>query len=149
MPFRVFRQAKVRCDPCRPKLRPFRSGPVPQTKRQIQSFEGLAGYYHRFVLCYSEISAPLPDLAKKHCPKKIKWTDEDQKAFEPLKATLVTRPILQAPDFENSFVLNTDASDTGIGSVLMQQGPDEQVHPVLYLSKELSQHEENWSTIEK
>ncbi|CAM5129732.1 unnamed protein product [Natator depressus] len=58
-------------------------------------------------------------------------------------------PVLRAPDFDKPFLLTTDASERGVGAVLMQEGPDQEFHPVVFLSKKLSERESNWSVSEK
>jgi hypothetical protein len=61
-----------------------------------------------------------------------------------LKDKLVQAPVLAVPDFEQSFVLETDTCDSGIGAVLMQQD-----HPVAYLSKHLCPRNQALSVYEK
>ncbi|CAM4680223.1 unnamed protein product [Lepidochelys kempii] len=58
-------------------------------------------------------------------------------------------PVLRAPDFDTPFLVTTDASEHGVGAVLMQEGPDQKFHPVVFLSKKLSERENNWSVTEK
>ncbi|CAM5100944.1 unnamed protein product [Eretmochelys imbricata] len=58
-------------------------------------------------------------------------------------------PVLRAPDFDKLFLVTTDASERGVGAVLMQKGPDQEFHPVVFLSKKLSERESNWSVGEK
>ncbi|CAM5169467.1 unnamed protein product, partial [Eretmochelys imbricata] len=118
-------------------------------QKQVQSFLGLAGYYRRFVPQCSQIAAPLTDLTKKKQPNAVQWTEECQKAFNQLKATLTSDPVLRAPDFDKPFLVTTDASKRGLGAVLMQEGPDQEFHPVVFLSKKLSERESNWSVSEK
>lgn len=65
-------------------------------------------------------------------------------AFEKLKTLLTTHPILKYPDFNKSFVLNTDASQFAIGAVLLQEN-----HPIAYASRTLNDHEIKYSTTEK
>ncbi|CAM5106314.1 unnamed protein product [Eretmochelys imbricata] len=72
-----------------------------------------------------------------------------QKVFNKLKVTLMSDPVLRAPDFDKPFLVTTDASERGVGAVLMQKGPDQEFHPVVFLSKKLSERESNWSVTEK
>ncbi|CAM4304551.1 unnamed protein product, partial [Lepidochelys olivacea] len=123
--------------------------PVPKSKKQVQSFLSLAVYYRRFVPQYSQIATPLTDLTKKKQPNAIQWTKECQKAFNQLKVTLMSDPVLRAPDFNKPFLVITDASERGVGAVLMQEGPDQEFHPEVFLSKKLSERESNWSVNEK
>uniref|UniRef100_K7EXE6 Gypsy retrotransposon integrase-like protein 1 n=1 Tax=Pelodiscus sinensis TaxID=13735 RepID=K7EXE6_PELSI len=57
--------------------------------------------------------------------------------------------MLASPDFNKPFWLCTDASNIGLGAVLMQDGAGDRRHPVAYLSKKLSPAEQNYATIEK
>ena len=64
---------------------------------------------------------------------KFIWTNDSQKAFEILKAILKNEPVLLAPNFAKEFKLAVDASDTGAGSVLMQEDGHGIDHPVSLL----------------
>ena len=50
------------------------------------------------------------------------WSQKSQYAFEKIKSLLLSMPVLKAPDFENAFKLQVDASDNGIGAFLLQKG---------------------------
>ncbi|CAM5122719.1 unnamed protein product [Natator depressus] len=106
-------------NPLQAKVDAIQKWPVPKSKKQVQSFLGLAGYFRRFVLQYSQIAAPLTDLTKKKQPNAVQWTEKCQKAFNQLKATLMSDPVLRAPDFDKPFLVTTDASERGVGAVLM------------------------------
>ena len=79
----------------------------------------------------------LTNLTKKNSPHKVVWTEACKLAFPKLKELLCTAPILMSPDVEKSFVLQTDASELGVGAVLSQQGDDGHEHPVAYWSRKL------------
>jgi hypothetical protein len=87
---------------------------------QIRSFLRLAGYYHRFIPNFSKIVKPMTQLLKKEA--KFKWSPQCEDTFLTLKKLLTTTPVLAQPDIEKSFDVYCDASDTGIGGVLMQEG---------------------------
>ena len=134
------------------KIQAIREATRPQTKRQMKSFFGLAGFYRRFIPSFSSIASPLTDLTKKDRPNSIKdWQDKDEKAFQTLKTRLTSSPILRMPVFrdEMPFVLRTDASDVGVGAVLLQEFEGEGRLPIAYASKKLLPREKNYSTIEK
>ena len=70
------------------KIQAIRDAARPQTKRQMKSFLGLAGFYQRFIPNFSSIASPLTDLAKKDRLNSIKdWQDKHEKAFQTLKDT--------------------------------------------------------------
>jgi hypothetical protein len=114
----------------------------PKTQRQLRGFLGLAGYYRKFIQHYDILAKPLTELLKKDVP--YKWTNVEQQAFDMIKHKLVQAPVLALPDFSKEFVVETDASGTGIGAVLMQDG-----HPLAFISKALSPRSQAMSTYEK
>ncbi|KAI5351508.1 hypothetical protein L3X38_004399 [Prunus dulcis] len=85
---------------------------------EVRSFLGLAGYNRRFVEGFSAIAAPLTHLTRKGV--KFEWSDECQKSFNELKTRLTTAPVLALPDDSGNFVIYSDASQQGLGCVLMQ-----------------------------
>lgn len=88
------------------------------------------------------MSKPLTNLLKKH--SLFIWTADHEDAFQALKATLCQSPVLALPDFTNQFTIETDASDFGVGAVLMQDS-----HPLAFLSKALGPKSRGLSTYEK
>lgn len=115
---------------------------TPKTVKQVRGFLGLAGYYRKFVKNFGQISRPLTDLLKKDHP--FKWTEQTEQAFRTLQQALMSAPVLAIPDFSKPFVVETDASDGGIGVVLSQEG-----HPISYLSRALGPKNRGLSTYEK
>jgi len=130
------------------KMRRIKEAPQPTTKRQVRSFLGLAGYYRRFVPNFAAIAAPLTDLTKGGKPGRVEWDQTCENAFTTLKERLCSNPVCCLPNFELQFVLQTDASDEGIGAILCQdQGQG--LQPISCASKKLTKPERNYSTIEK
>jgi len=93
--------------------------PQPRTVKGLRSFLGLAGYYHKFVKGFSQITAPLFKLLRNNIT--FIWTIDQENAFKRLKELLTSAPILIYPDFTKKFYLYTDASDSGLGAVLSQK----------------------------
>uniref|UniRef100_A0A3P9J3I3 Gypsy retrotransposon integrase-like protein 1 n=1 Tax=Oryzias latipes TaxID=8090 RepID=A0A3P9J3I3_ORYLA len=123
------------------KVQAVRDWPTPTTLRDLKSFLGLASYYRRFVRGFSCIAAPLFHLQKKDCD--FVWTQECEQAFSSLKKALTNSPILTPPDPKLPFILDTDASDVGMGAVLSQMGSaGERV--VAYFSKTFSKAERRY-----
>lgn len=120
--------------------------PPPRNIREVRQFLGLLSWYRRFVENFSERARPLTQLTSKKA--KWRWTDEEQEAFTSLKNALTTAPILACPDFNKTFLLQTDASETGLGAVLTQyHGNQERV--VAYASRTINGAEKNYSVTEK
>jgi hypothetical protein len=90
----------------------------------------------------------LTDLTKKGQPTKVVWKDSHDRAFGKLKAIISASPILRLPDLEKPFVVRTDASECGLGAILLQEEGGV-LWPVAYASKKLLPREVNYSTIEK
>ena len=121
--------------------------PTPATRRELQRFLGMVGYYRRFCPNFSQVAAPLTSLVS---PKvNFVWSDACQRAFDSLRSLLVSSPILKAPNFEEPFLLQVDASGAGVGAVLLQETSDGILHPVSYFSAKLKPHQRAYSTIEK
>ncbi|XP_071714075.1 uncharacterized mitochondrial protein AtMg00860-like [Rutidosis leptorrhynchoides] len=123
------------------KLEAIAKWALPKTIKQLCGFLGLTGYYRRFIKGYASISQPLTSLLKKNA---FQWNDKATDAFEILKAAMLISPVLSLPNFDKEFVVETDASGMGIGSILQQDG-----HPIAYLSKTLSPRHQTMSTYEK
>nr|XP_034304387.1 uncharacterized protein LOC117681956 [Crassostrea gigas] len=135
-------------EPEQDKIDAVRNAPIPQTKKQVRAFLGLAGFYRKFIPNFSAIAIPLSDLTKKGQPNKVIWTESQQRAFDTLKHMLSERPILKLPEFNETFILRTDAADDGIGAVLLQMEDDEKL-PVAYASRKLQPREKAYAVIEK
>ena len=111
--------AGIQPDPL--KIEALKRWPLPLlTRRDVQSFYGLASYYRKFIPGFAQIAAPLTDLLKKE--SKVVWTDAEQTAAQTLISHLITSPVLALPDFSKPFFLTTDASDQAVGVLLSQQG---------------------------
>lgn len=137
----------LKCDP--DKVKAVAEWPVPRTVRDVRSFLGLASYYRKFIPHFADIASSLADLTKKRAT--FVWGDEQQEAFDYLKNALCTSPVLAYPNDEDLFILDTDASDYGIGAVLSQAPHDrpEEERVLAYASKTLSSSERKYCTTRK
>jgi hypothetical protein len=97
------------------KTRAIEEYPTPQNAKQLRSFLGLMSYKRRIVPNFSHIAAPLHKLLKKVAV--YEWTVVHEQAFQTLKGK-VTPPVLRYPDFNQPFILTTDAIGEGLGAVL-------------------------------
>lgn len=105
------------------KIVAVRNWITPTSVKELRSFLGLSGYYRKFVRNYGIICKPLTNLLRKG--QLFVWTSVHEEAFVTLKYALISAPALAMPDFQKQFVVETDASDKGIGAVLIQSD-----HPI-------------------
>jgi hypothetical protein len=92
----------------------------PRSVHQVRSFLGLAGYYRTFFLNFSKISKPITELLNKG--SKYVWSEACDEAFHTLKMLLTTSSVLVQPNIAKTFDVYCDASGTGLGYFLMQEG---------------------------
>ena len=96
--------------PDQKKVEAIRTLPVPTCVKEVRSSVGVCSYYRRFIPNFSQIAEPIIDLTRKYA--HFKWTDVHQTAFQVIKDSLTTVPLLVYPDSNKPFTLYTDASDT-------------------------------------
>jgi transposase InsO family protein len=139
------------------KIQKILEWPAPENRKQLHRFLGFTGYYRRFVKDYAKLAQPLQKLlvgqTKKKKGKKTKddkvklppfeWGDEQQQSFKKLIEALTSAPVLVFADFNQPFVLQTDASSYGLGAVLHQER-DGKLHPIAFASRGLSSSEKNY-----
>ena len=130
------------------KIQQVLSSSRPTTKTEVRSFLGLVGYYRKFIPNMATIAAPLSDLTKKNCPMKVKWEEVHEHAFQTLKSRLSHFPVLRLPDIDSEFVVRTDASDVGIGAMLMQ-AHEGKLFPVCFASRKLLDRERLYPIVER
>ncbi|KAK4385593.1 Retrovirus-related Pol polyprotein from transposon.6 [Sesamum angolense] len=128
------------------KIDIIKSLPYPASVREIRSFLSHAGFYRRFIKDFSKIAQPLCKLLQKD---KIFELDEACKqAFNKLKESLTSAPIIQPPNWELPFEIMCDASNHAVGAVLGQRiGRDP--HVIYYASRMLDSTQSNYTTTEK
>jgi hypothetical protein len=89
------------------KIQAVLEWPIPANVKKLRSFLGLAGYYRKFVKNFGVIAKPLTELLKKNT--LFIWTQDYEVAFQTLKTTLVSAPVLALPNFSRPFCIETDA----------------------------------------
>jgi hypothetical protein len=133
----VFSAKGIAVDPS--KVKNILEWKSPTIVHQVRSFLGLAGYYHRFIPDCSNIVKPITSLFKNNI--NFDWSSKCNEAFEQLNVLLTTTPVLAQPDIEKPFDVYCDASGSGLGCVLMQEG-----RVIAYASRQLRRHEEHYPT---
>ena len=118
----------------------------PKSVTQVRQFIGLASYYRRHVKDFSKIVAPMVQLTKKG--ENFIWSEECEEAFSKIKSLLIQAPIMAYPLDDGEYILDTDASDVGIGAVLSQI-QDGQEKTIAYGSRTLNKAERNYCVTDK
>ena len=93
------------------KVQAIKNCPLPQTRIQLRSFLGMAGFYNHYIPNVSSRAALLTDIVGSRSPNQVQWTKEVEAAFQDLSQALSNDPFLYGPDFDQVFGLKTDASD--------------------------------------
>ncbi len=126
------------------KVKAVLNWPQPRTVKELQRFLGFANFYRRFIRNFSTVAAPLTSMTK-HSTSRLTWSTEAVLAFQELKTRFTSAPILHHPDPSIPFVVEVDASNTGIGAVLFQrQGDPAKMFPCAFFSRKLSSAERNY-----
>ena len=120
--------------------------PTPTSKKQVQSFLGMCNYYRLFIHNFAHIADPIYKLLRKN--QRFAWGTEQQEAAQILKDKLASAPVVKYPDFEKPFFIHTDASNVGIGAVLMQKHQSK-LHPIMYISKTLNEAQRRYPATKK
>ena len=153
--------------PYEDKVEVVRNWERPISIYHLRSFLGAVGYYRKFIPNFSKIAKPLTDLTKDNAGREdvvvsnvtmTKWgrsvktqsigrfegTDECQKAFDMLKLSLCSAPVLKLPDPFLQYEIMTDASGMACGAVLMQRDENGKLHPIAFYSSKHTDAEKNY-----
>ena len=114
---------KVCYTPLKDKCEAIRNLDSPKTLKQTRAFCGMVNFLSSFLPNLRRLLIPIYDLQKKS--KKFKWTDEAEKGFNDIKKLLVNPPVLKAPTPDGLFRLESDTSQEGVGSTLLQKQENE------------------------
>ena len=129
------------------KIQAVRDWPRPKSTTEVRQFVGLASYYRKFIPNFATICKTLHKLTEKNT--EFVWKDQCQTAFDTLKQLLTLAPILSYSLLQDQpFLLDSDASNVGVGAVLSQvQDGEEKV--ICYFSKCLSRSKRQYCTTRK
>jgi hypothetical protein len=141
----IIGQGKIEMDPS--ELTTIRDWKSPASVKGIRSFLGFANFYCKFIPNFSNVVAPLNLLTRKDQPWL--WTDLQQRAFNSLKDTFSSAPILSIPDTTHPFSIMTDASLLAAGAILLQEDGNTDLHPCAYFSKTFIAAERNYDIYDR
>ncbi|KAF8107788.1 hypothetical protein N665_0117s0056 [Sinapis alba] len=118
----------------------------PSNVKDVRRSLGHVGFYRRFIKDFSKIGRPLTALLCKEV--KFDFTPECLEAFKEIKSTLVSAPIVQAPEWDLPFEIMCDASDFAVGAELGQK-KDKKLHVIYYASRTMDDVQRNYATTKK
>lgn len=140
-------EASVGIRPDPEKVAAIREWEPPTRVRGVRSFLGFANFYRDFVKDFSEIADPLIRLTKKGAP--FRWGEEEDKAFETLKAVFISYPVLAEWDPNRDTLVEADSSGRALGGCLSQHDKNGILHPVAYHSARLTPAQRNYTIHDK
>jgi len=135
----------IRTDP--EKISGMKDFPLPKFLKALRSFLGMVGWYRIFINNFASVAAPLTDLLKSK--NKFVITPEGKESFEALKDMLCSAPVFRSPDFSRPFFVQCDASNSGVGGVLVQKTDEGDEFPMAFVFKKLSKAQRNYSVKEQ
>ena len=121
--------------------------PAPSNVKELRSFLGAINYYSRFLPNLQSLCTPLHQLTKN--ATRWVWSKESDRVFQHLKQLLSSKDTLVHYDEALPLVLMTDASDNGVGAVLLYRLSDGVEKPVAFASRTLMDREKRYSVIDK
>ncbi|XP_073137118.1 uncharacterized protein [Henckelia pumila] len=128
------------------KIDIIQSLPYPVSVREVRSFLGHAGFYRRYIQDFAKIASPMCKLLQKDV--SFEFNEPCKTAFDKLKDSLTSAPIIQPPDWTKPFEIMCDANDYAVGEVLGQK-VGKTSHAIYYASRILNDAQRNYSTTEK
>jgi len=114
----------------------------PTTRKELRRFIGMVNYYRDMWIRRSEILAPLTALTSKTVPWQ--WTTQHEQSFQLIKKIMSRETLLAYPQFDQPFIIHTDASHTQLGSVISQNDK-----PIAFYSRKLSPTQTRYTTTER
>jgi hypothetical protein len=124
------------------KVRAVEAMSPPENKSELLTFLGFINYLTKFIPHMSEVSAPLKQLLEKNT--LWHWDEQQQSSFQKLKIMTTNAPILRYFDPKLPLTLSVDASQKGLGPVILQEGK-----PIAYTSRALTASQQRYAQIEK
>jgi len=136
---------RIKMDP--EKVNAILKWPEPTNVKQVRAFLGLGNFYRHFIKDYAIMARPMTDLTCKDTV--FNFREKERAAFEALKAAFTCAPVLQYPDQDREFRLETDVSEFTIGGVISVKCEDGEFRPVAYMSHSMTPPERNYPIHDK
>ena len=133
--------------PTEEKIEAIKQAPRPENSTQLRAFLGMINYYWKFICNLSTILQPLNQLLQKN--QEFKWSSQCEQAFNKAKDSLSSSNVLVHYDPSLPVILENDASQYGIGAVILHRFPNGDERPIAYTSRSLNSSGRNYRRIEK
>ncbi|GFR65776.1 reverse transcriptase [Elysia marginata] len=117
-------------------------------KKDVRSLLGLLNYYRHFIPNFAALTYPFSDLLVKGSPEKVQWSTRCDDSLREIQRLLSSSPILVIPYMRKHFIVRSDASDRGIGAVLLQEKGGI-LMPCRYAGRKLNRKEVRYSAVER
>lgn len=133
--------------PKQTNARAIRDASTPRNKEEVRFFLGMPEFYSKFVPHFATKTHNLRQLLKDKA--SFGWTEETEEEFRTIKADISTAIPLNGFDQRAMSILTTDASERGLGAVLMQETMEGEVSTISFAPRALSPNEQKFSVVEK
>ena len=135
--------------PDKSKVEAVHAWPTPKNLTGVRAFLGLCSYYRRFIFQFAHIAHPLNRLLE--AGQAFEWTEDCQIAFDTLKSKLTGDEVMAYPNDDGLYILDTDASNTGIGATLSQvqwceKTNQDEERPIAYASRSMTKTQRKYCT---
>ncbi len=136
----ILEKGVTRMDPI--KIAGIDKWQTPKNVTEVRRAVGFFNFYRPFIKGFAHIARPLHQLTRKN--QEWRWGQEEQKAFDQLKARVTAEPVLAHANLQDQFELEVDASGYAVGAVLLQRKEDSKKHPIGYYSATLNEAQWNY-----
>ena len=125
------------------KLNNFDLLKIPKSKKEIMKIIGLLNWFRPYISQLSTKISPITNLLKEN-KKRIEWKNEHSEILKKIIQEIKQQPCLSHPDYTKPFILQSDASNIGVGSILLQENKI-----IGIFSKKLNEAQQNYTVAEK
>ena len=139
--------SKEGVSPCPSSVDAIQQMKPPKDVKGIRRFLGCTVFFRKFIDRYAKYALPLTNLTRKEAV--FDWTEECQMAFEVLKSSLITAPVLAKARMDRQFVIHVDSSDFATGGALLQEADNGMLRPIGFFSRKFTGPERRYSATDK
>ena len=124
------------------KIEAILNMPGPQNKKDVERLLGMVTYLSKFIPNMSALTEPLRASLRQEV--QWHWGEQQESSLNEIRKVLTSKPVLKYYDVNKPVKLSVDASQSGLGAVLLQED-----QPIAYASKSLTECQKGYAQIEK